>query len=246
MRSLFTIALFTAASVSAIPDLGGIIKGALHKLSQQVHSDDPTQRWPKIHFPDNFQAEYVVYQWYGEAFHQYQGMRMSQYVDSDGNRELINWFSDIDGHGVVNVQSYIDFKTKSMHQKIESQGVCQKSPSPFHITNLKRYMHKFQDFHENILSYIGVTAQPYYQDTHAFCLTTRYPNNKHLFGTLYFDTKTLDLKFITLDDYYPLIISVNLTEKKFTDADFQNVECQNGQVANPFQQFITPMSGIFF
>ena len=69
-------------------------------------------------------------------------MSMSQSIDSDGNRELVHMLSDIDGLGYVDVQTYADFNTNLIHQKIESIGVCQKTASPFPIPSLKEFMHK--------------------------------------------------------------------------------------------------------
>eukprot|EP00347_Sterkiella_histriomuscorum_P023680 403333761 len=254
MRSLFTIALFIAASVSATPDFGGMIKGALHKLSHHLHKKDPTLNWPKVHLPpDNFQAEYIVTQWEWRvnSLIQYKNTSISQSIDSDGNRELVHFRSDVDGHGLVDVQTYTDFNTNIMHQKIESIGVCQKSPPPLPIKNLREYVHKFQDYHEDMIAYIGsigpVGGHPWDEENHAFALLMKLPNHKFFFGTLFFDTRTLDLKIITLDDYPNFIIKVeSIIERKFTDADFKNVECQDGQAANPFIKFTTPMSGMFF
>eukprot|EP00347_Sterkiella_histriomuscorum_P008664 403344232 len=248
MRSLFTIALFIAASVQATPDFGGMIKGALHKLSHHLHKKDPTIYWPKVHFPDNFQVEFLVTQWEWRAggLVQYKNMSITNFIDSDGNRELSHFFSDIDGHGLMDVQTYTDFNTNIIHQKIESIGVCQKTPTPLPIPNLREFVHKFQDFHEGMISYIGDTGQPYYQDTPAFALVMKLPNHKFFYGTLFFDIQTLELKFITLDDYPLFVFWVkSLTERKFTDADFQNVECQDGQASNPFIKFTSPMSGMF-
>lgn len=66
---------------------------------------------------DNFEIECSVNEWdsVNKQFVLFKNMTFTQAIDSDGNRELVHMYSDIDGLGYVDVQTYADFSTSKIH-----------------------------------------------------------------------------------------------------------------------------------
>ena len=156
-------------------------------------------------------------------------MTMTQAIDSDGNRELTHMFSDIDGIGYVDVQTYADFSTQLVHQKIEAAGVCQKTKLPLNIPSLKDFLHKAADPKGGITEYLGVQHPEWAtHDLHAFKLQYDVPQIGQKDEILYFCTKNLNLQFVTASEYDNWVVTVPTYQPKtFTNEDFQNVTCEN-------------------
>lgn len=158
-------------------------------------------------------------------------MTMTQAIDSDGNRELTHMFSDIEGLGYVDVQTFADFSTQLVHQKIPAVNICQKTELPINIPSLRGFLHKAADPEGGITQYLGVQHPEWAtHDLHAFKLSYDIPQVGQKDEILYFCTESLNLKFVTVSEYDNWVVAVPTYQSKtFTDADFQNVECQDAQ-----------------
>lgn len=131
MKSVFAVTLLVAATVSASPSIPHLLKDTIKRFSHSKSqlrgtTNSKVGDWPVVNLFDNFYIECVVNQWdpTDKKFNQYKNMTMTQAIDSDGNRELTHMFSDIDGIGYVDVQTFADFSTQLIHQKIPAVSIC--------------------------------------------------------------------------------------------------------------------------
>ncbi|CDW86933.1 UNKNOWN [Stylonychia lemnae] len=235
MRSLFVVSVFLAATASA--NINSFLRTAFKSISPQtVVNAEPVHTiqtlkdgdWPTVHTYENFELDAVVNTWdpTTKTLTQYKNMTMNQKIDTRGNRELTSMKSDIPNLGYTEIITYVDFTTNVLYQRIPDLNICNHMDNPV-PWNLTQFFAAAQDPKRGLTQYLGVQQKEWAtHDLHAFNLTLDVKGKGKESEVLYFCTKTLDLKFITVDSQPTVVVQIpRIQEKLFTDDDFKGQDC---------------------
>jgi hypothetical protein len=219
MRSVLAVSLLVAATSAGFPKL--FRRESAHKEVQQAND------WPVVHVLEDFVMEASINTWdaANKKLVPFKRMTLSQKFDTDGNRAYTDMASEIDGIGYIHVESYIDYTTSNIVQRIQDLAICNTLENPLPIHDLKAFMAQVMDPKGGLTTYLGVKNEEWAgHETYAYQITFDTDKGKKS-ETLHFCTKSLDLKWITVEGFDQIMKVDTYKAQTFTDADFPFTSC---------------------
>ena len=183
---------------------------------------EENKEWPKVKFPFNFMLNFKVYTYDKEkhVLNPWKNTTINQKVDSDGNRVLSLVKCSCKGK-MNTIAMFVDYSTGKLVVKMPDTEYC-KEKSVGRKLKIRNWIKKVLDPKGGITKYFGKKSLPWYEtgDVHHFQVKIETKKGTKM-TNLYYDTKRLDLSFVTLEGC-PLIYQTNgFKEQKWRDKDFE-------------------------
>ncbi|CDW77771.1 UNKNOWN [Stylonychia lemnae] len=183
--------------------------------------------WPSVKFPYNGVANATVFQFNNvtQELTTYKNLTSMIYIDSDGNRGIVEIKVDLPTVGSQTIDFYIDYTKGVVVNSIQSISYCVEQNVGLQI-NLKGIIDAISDQNANYTQYLGKVNIPWFpvEEYHQFHIQVDTPQG--LKGIMaFFTTDSQELRWVTLDLDYETIIGFEngIVERKFTDDDYKNI-----------------------